>query len=502
MRQENVQLTLPRFLPTQQAFRQQVHDGVPGDPEAIGIYGYFGGWGSGKTTIGKWIVFEAISRFPKLKVLVVRDTFASLNLTTKQEFLHRMVEGDSRGRNMADLLKDTWSEQLQTYTHRSGAQVTFGGLDKVEKWGSTEFGMIWIDEAGLIGEQDVPFLLSRLRQVAPKCPTCWGYAVGCRDCGETGNLWGPDFRRAMILTANHVYTEHFLYKWFVGTEEDPPRKNYLHVETSSWENSPEQGGHLPTGYLQSLQESGDPRMVSVYMGGSWGVVPSGTPVYTWIPSIEGKGWHERECKFDKNRPLYMSIDFGYRFPFITFHQVQRRGRWRVLGELTLQQSRTEELLYLAMDTIRSRWPNAHLHSVYGDPAGWQQRSEGGCDAETVKRVCKVPFLSVASTPATKEGRRMTLQQKLSQTSLDEPMFAVDPHHCPRLCEAFRGMYRYPEVKQRFAKENYVESPIEEHPFVDVMHSVEYFAANHFQGERTEAMLRKIGRPFVPKYNFQ
>ena len=106
MREKVVQLALPKLLPTQQAFRKLVQDGVPGDPQAIGIYGYFGGWGSGKTTVGKWIVFENITRFPGLKVLVVRDTFASLNLTTKQEFLHRMVEGDDRGRNVVDLMKE------------------------------------------------------------------------------------------------------------------------------------------------------------------------------------------------------------------------------------------------------------------------------------------------------------------------------------------------------------------------------------------------------------
>lgn len=491
---------LPRFLKTQQSFRELIARGDPDNPSAICIHGYFGGWGSGKTTIGKWIVFDSMVCYAGIKVLVVRDTFSSLNLTTKQELLHRMVEGDPAGRNIADLMKESWNEQRQTFTIRNGSQCTFGGLDRVEKWGSTEFGMIYVDEASLIGEQDIPFLLSRLRQPAPKCRSCLGSR--CALCGNTGHVWGPDYRRAIILTSNHVYTEHHLYKAFVGTPDQPRKKNHFYVETSSYENAPENGGFLPPGYLESLAQSGDERMVSVYMGGQWGVVPKGTPVYQWVPRSSGRPWHERPCEFDPSRPIWLSFDFGYRFPFVTFHQLQARGRWRILHEFTMPSSRTEELCFGVQGVLRERFPNARLGSVvYGDPAGLQNHSEGQNDATTVESVFRVPFRCAPSTEATKRGRRTTIQKRLALQVEGEPLLAVDPRYCPRLCEAFRGMYRFPEMKQRFETENYKEEPLEEHPFCDVMHSVEYFALNHFNEQSTEAFRRAAGQVVVPRFNF-
>lgn len=481
-----LEFRLPKFLETQQRFIRMIRsastEGRTKSRNHIIVAGYFGGWGSGKTTIGKWVTFDYATCFPKIKILVVRETFASLNLTSKQEFLQRMTEGDPEGRNMAEVMKANWNEERQTYTHVSGATVTFGGLDKVDKWGSTEFGLIWIDEASLCKDGDIRFLLSRLRQVAPTCPDCSG--SGCDECGQTGDLWGPDYQRALILTANHVYTEHFLYKRFVrGTEGEPPRPNHYYVETSSFENSPEQGGFLPEGYLETLAESEDEHTVSVFMGGSWGVVPKGVAVYAaFTPSIQGKPWHERPTTYDPSRELIPAIDFGYRFPFLTFHQLQARGRWRVLGEFTMPNTHTEQFCEGALEMAHRFFPNARIPFVYGDPAGRSQRSEGPCDAETVEKVFGCRFLSVPSTERSKKGRRQVVRKHLSRAIGAEPEFAIDSRRCPRLSEAFRGMYRYEDLRTSFTRTNYTEIPVEEHPFCDVMHSLEYFAANHYRRE--------------------
>jgi hypothetical protein len=497
---------LPKFLPTQEKFRQMVLAGVPGDPDAIGIFGYFGGWGSGKTTVLKWIAFDAMTCFPRLKVLICRDTFSSLNLTTKPEFLGRMVEGDPKGRNVADILKHSWREKEQCYTHRNGSQCFFGGLDKVDKWGSTEFGLILIDEGALIGEQDIPFLISRLRQPSPICDACFGETEACRYCKGTGDAWGPNFRRALVLISNHVYTQHHLHRDFVGQPDEPPKKNHFYVETSSFENSPEEGGHLPKGYLQSLEASGDPRMVSVYMGRGWGVVPRGVPVYPWVPSLKsGEPWHERQCVFDKSRPLIPSIDFGYRFPFVTFHQLQMRNRWRTLGEFSMPNSRTDELCYGALDYIRRRFEGAIVPFVTGDPAAWQNRSDAGGarDGDVVEKIFSCNFRSLPSTDDSKLTRRISIRQRLGQTSGEEPMYAVDPQHCPRLCEAMRGMYRYPELKTRFTTTNAKEElVVEEHPYCDVVHSVEYFALNYFEDQKREGIIRSIGKIVEPIYRIR
>lgn len=492
---------LPKFLETQQRFWRLCELGNPLDPTAICVLGYFGGWGSGKTTIGKWIVFDHLMLYPKLKALVVRDTFSSLNLTTKREFLDRMIEGDPDEKNLADLCKLSWNEQAQLYVARNDSSVLFGGLDRVEKWGSTEFGLILVDEASLTSPGDISFLLSRLRQVSPRCDKCVG--VGCAYCDGTGQLWGSTFRRKIILVSNHVNTEHYLYKDFVGSQDQRPKENYFYVETSSWENAPQHGGFLPPGYLESLAKSGDRRMTEVYMGGKWGVIPKGEPVYEWVPTTQkGVAWHEQPCTFDKSRPIFVSFDFGYRFPFATFHQIQARNTWRILGELTMPNSQTRDLCFAARSYIQQRFPSAQVAVCYGDPAGFSQRPEGRPDSETVETIMGAPFRALASTKTSIATRRNSIQTRLAESVAGEPLVAADPVHCPRLCEAFRGMYRFAELKQVFQRTNFIEEPVEEHPYVDVMHSVEYFALNHFGELGSNVAMRLSGQVVEPRYKFR
>jgi hypothetical protein len=493
----DIELQLPVWLPTQKAFAQLAADGHPEAPGRSMVCGYFGGWGSGKTTLGKWLVFDALSCYPGLKALVVRDTFTALNITAKKEFLDRMVEGDPAERNMAEVMKARWNEKEQTYTHLSGASVIFGGLDKVEKWGSAEFALIWVDEASLCQSGDLEFLLSRLRQKSPRCPACRG--ARCPACGETGQLWGASFRRLMLVTSNHVYSEHFLYKLFVDPGDGKPvSRNFAYVEGSSWENDAKAGGYLPEGYLESLVEGVDERMRSVYVDGHWGTIPKGTPVYRFLPTIQGIAWHKRATKYVADLPLYVSFDFGWRYPFATVHQLPR-GTWRVLGEFTMPQVRTRDFAEALLAWIEERFPQAKIPCLYGDPAGWAERSEGPCDAETVQKVFGVPFRSVASTEKSKLGRMKRIRDWMAKTIGEEPAFAIDQRLCPRLSEALHGMYRYEEPKTSFERENYREVPIEEHPFCDVCHSIEYFAANHFRREQERT---PIVPPPVGDYRFR
>jgi hypothetical protein len=504
-RTSTIEVALPVFLETQQRYRRLLLAGIEGKPEEILVAAYFGGWGSGKSTILKWIAFEWLTRFPGIKVLIVRETFAALNLTTKKEFLERMVEGNAEGTNVAERCKKRWHEETQTYTHISGSSVLFGGLDKVEKWGSTEFGLILIDEGSLIAEDDIDFLLSRLRQKAPPCREC--KSRGCPRCGFTGNTWGPDYRRCLGVFSNHVYETHFLYRFFVGGATDAfgarrdAKDGFFYVETSSYENHPDRGGHLPRGYLERLAASVDRRTVSVFMGGKWGIKPEGTPVYSVTEEMNGKPWHFRPTRFDPARPIHRAIDFGYRFPFVTYHQIQAAGRIRTLAEFTVPSSHTGFFCEQALLFESELFPGATWGRLFGDPAGRSERSEGPNDAETVEGVFGLRFESIPSTEQTKANRRKIIQKKLEETIQGEPAYAIDSRRCPTLRNAMLGLYRFPKLQPitLHQRTNYIEKPVEEHPFCDVAHSVEYFFANAF---RNLLSGRPDGRPLVeggPRY---
>lgn len=503
VQQEQIEYRLPEFLPTQQKFRDIIEAGHPNGPGYILTAAYVGGWGSGKSTVAKWIAFDFAVCFPGIKVLIVRKTLASLESTTKEEFLHRMVEGDPEERNMTDVLQQDWNEKKQTYTMVNGSKVYFGGLDKAAKWSSSQFGLIVIEEASECEKRDITYLKSRLRQKPPRCPDCKGKRMitPCPECDGYGDLWGPSYRRAMILVSNHVWSEHWIYRDFVGTAEDPKIADYQIVETSSWENAPDRGGHLPQGYLESLCADEDETTVSVFVGGTWGVMPRGTPVFPHQPMVRGVPWHEQELAFDKDRALFWSIDFGYRFPFITFHQIGPRGQWRILAEYTVTKTQTATFLRSAIGYAQENFPGWHAPWICGDPAGWADRSEGPNDAQTVQEITGLPFRSIPSTADTARNRRRVIVARFEQSLGDQPSIVVDPRTCPRLCEALRGLYHYPDVRTAsFVRSNYDETPVERHPHVDVAHTIEYFAANMWREEVTRGPVGYVPQVKVPVYN--
>jgi hypothetical protein len=497
---DGIEYRLPVFLETQQRFREILQDGHPSGKNHILILFYIGGWGSGKTTIAKWTAFDYAVCFPGIRILIVRKTLASLELTTKLEFLEQMTEGDPEGRNMTDLLKAKWNEKKNVYTMVNGSQVVFGGLDNPAKWSSTQFGLIIIEECGESERRDLSYLRSRLRQKSPPCPECKGKA--CPECGNTGTLWGPEFSRALIGVGNHVYREHWIYADFIGTPETPRRPNHVLVETSSWENHPDKGGYLPEGYLESIVEQEDEQTVSVFVAGSWGVMPRGTPVFPFVANMRGVPWHENpELKFDASIPLYWSFDFGYRFPFITFHQIGPRGQWRILAEYTLAKSHTTSLMTAVLPFAAERFPSWWAPWCCGDPAGWADRSEGPNDAETIQKKLGLPFRSIPSTEQTKIARRKVVRARLETALAGYPSFVINPEACPVLREALSGLYHYPEVREPTASggTNYRETPVERHPYVDVAHTIEYFAACMWQ-EEIRRSGRRTFRSFTPVYN--
>lgn len=485
-----VEYRIPTFLPTQLQVWRQVEKGHPDGPTWTQVVAYVGGWASGKSTVAKWVAFDYAMQFAGIRILFCRQTLISLELSTMQELKDRMTEGNDQGDNIADVYRESWSEKRHTFSLVNGSQIVFGGLDKPQKWSSTQFGLIVVEEASETMRSSLTYLKSRLRQPRPPCPNCG--SVGCVPCRGEGTAW-VGYRRNIVLVANHTPRAHWIPEDFVGAMDGSKQKKpgYVLFETSSWENHPDRGGHLDHGYLESMTESEDASTVSTFMGGEWGSMPAGTPVYSFVPKIQGAPWHLRKITFNPAYPIIPSFDFGYRFPYVTLHQIQERGKWRVLAEFTLQKVQTDQLCRALLDFMRTHFAGYHLVHAYGDHAGRAERSEGKSDASTVEEILGVVFRSVPSTEFNKKGRRKIVARRLKETIEDEPLFAIDSRRCAVLAEGLAGMYRYPDLKASFERTNYVEEPVEQHPYVDVIHSLEYFALMHFMAETATGRVQAI-----------
>lgn len=121
--------------------------------------------GTGKTMAGLWKFHLGALVVPGMRALVVRQTHASLTGTTLVTF-ERQVAAEALGNGIV-----SWSgggpRTPPQYRYENGSVILVGGLDRPEKFLSSEFDRILVDEANQITETAYETLLTRLRGTAP-----------------------------------------------------------------------------------------------------------------------------------------------------------------------------------------------------------------------------------------------------------------------------------------------------------------------------------------------
>jgi phage terminase large subunit len=141
-----------------------------------------GAAGTGKSWAALMKIHATSMNIPGLRSLVVRRTHASLTGTTlvtyeQQVAAHALAVGDVRWYGGS-------ARKPPAYQYRNGSEILVGGLDRPEKFLSSEFDKIFIDEANEVDLSAYETLISRLRGTAsphlqiitctnPDRPTHW-----------------------------------------------------------------------------------------------------------------------------------------------------------------------------------------------------------------------------------------------------------------------------------------------------------------------------------------
>lgn len=119
-------------------------------------------------------------KVPGLRSLLVRQTQVSLTATTLTIF-ERFVVGPSLAAGEV-----TWfggSQRLPAaYRYANGSQITVGGLDKPDKFLSSDYDRIVVDEATEISLTSLQILITRLRS---RAPTYKQIVLGCNPAHPT-----------------------------------------------------------------------------------------------------------------------------------------------------------------------------------------------------------------------------------------------------------------------------------------------------------------------------
>lgn len=136
--------------------------------EEASLHGYIGGVGSGKTQSEVQLALDVSVTLPGNESAIARKYRIDAETTTLREFLATVPS------NL--VLHMDYKELRMTIRSADPNQpsfINFRGLDEIERWGSTQFGHIFLEEATEIEPRQVSYLFGRIRHKLPLGSDIW-----------------------------------------------------------------------------------------------------------------------------------------------------------------------------------------------------------------------------------------------------------------------------------------------------------------------------------------
>jgi len=235
-----------------------------------------GGVRSSKTHMWHMILTMAALNYPGLHALVVRRHLDKLK-TTAFRFNLFNPNNPHNWQNMG-VVEKYWSDPMEVL-FKNGSFIQYDGTfqdgrEDETKFGGTDYGLIIIEEATEVGEKVFDFLVGRLSQVKP-----------------------TDVPRRLFLAFNPPLKSHWLYKRFAHLEPkvvNPATFEYdenpeAMAEYKTLKKPPTQRlitfdiehnrENLPSGFIESLEDSYREDEVRKYLRGDWGILKQGAAVH-------------------------------------------------------------------------------------------------------------------------------------------------------------------------------------------------------------------------------
>lgn len=223
--------------------------------------------------------------------------------------------------------------------------ITFRNLDDPQKYRSSEFAWIMVDELTLNSQSTFDHLRSRLRWA--KIDKKHMKFIGASNPGGIG----------------HVFVRRFwIDKNYEGTNLDP--KDFVFMPAKATDNP-----HIDEGYMETLNSLPD-HMREALMNGNWDVFDGQyfTEFSRERHVIEPFTDAETIKWFDA-LPTYAGLDYGYTAPSaVIYGKRDGDGNWYIFDEIYVKQHTYEMLRDRICDT---RVP----HRIYADPSIWAKKDQ-------------------------------------------------------------------------------------------------------------------------------
>lgn len=267
-----------------------------------------GAAGTGKSVGGLMKVHLACMARPKVRAVILRKTHRSLTSSTLVTFKEK-VAAEALATGAVHFYGGS-AQEPAAFRYQNGSTILVGGLDNSARLLSTEFDLIFVDEAIEVSSEDLDTLITRLRN-------------------------GVLSYQQMIMATNPGAPTHHLKrrcdegrtKILYSRHEDNPRFH----DGADWTDEGRD-------YLSGLDTLKGPR----YQRMRWG---------KWV-AAEGQIFEDfdhsvhvlpKSFTVPPEWPLYITIDFGYTNPFVAqWWRVDDDGRLYLTREIYHSKTLVEE----------------------------------------------------------------------------------------------------------------------------------------------------------------
>lgn len=381
--------------------------------------GLMGPFGSGKSTA---CIIEVVRRASEQRKgpdgkrhsrwAIIRNTYPELKTTTIKSW-HQWIPANL-GR---------WIDQGPPSHHITEGdldlEVIFLALDKpddITKLLSMELTGAWLNEAREIPKAVVDGLTGRVGRFP---------SVLMGGCSWSG----------IIADTNPPDSDHW---WYRLAEEDKPLGWRFFKQPGGLDPGAENVENLPTEYYKRQLAGKDPDWIKVYVGGEYGFVRDGKPIY---PEFKDN-LHVKPFDIVEKWPIWVGIDFGLT-PAAVFGQKTPMGQWRWHSELVTEDMGAKRFAELMRSHMHSKYPGMTFAGITGDPAGMGRAQT---DETTPFQILRAAGVMARPAPTNDYTmRRESVANCLSRLIDGSPGLLLHPD-CTVLRKGMAGGYNYKRIQ--------------------------------------------------------
>jgi len=290
-----------------------------------------GGIGSGKSTLGAYWCIMKKQTSPKSLGFIGATTYSQL-----------------RNATMATVFRELQNLEIPFSYNQSTGQLNMGGklflcksLENYDPLRGIEIGEMWIDEGAYIKKEAFDMMIGRLRD-------------------KKGDL------TSLITTSPNGF--NWVYDYFHSSGQFYNDKYFYYVKAKTRDNK-----YLPDGYIESLLDQYDSKMIKQELEGEFVNVTQGRVYYAFDRDI-----HCKEVKDNGKDPIYAGMDFNVNPMTASIFQFYD-NKFYVIDEFYLKDSNTPEMCRKIKDKY------GEGVKIIPDSTSAKRSTAGVSDFEIIKR---------------------------------------------------------------------------------------------------------------------